>query len=318
MKVLVSDFGEQMEADYQLTKEAVWQIFNEAEIVVEPYGTDVFFAELEKADGLITAFLPIDEAFLEKAPNLKYISINAAGYSNVDLKDTNSRGIKVCHISEYCTREVSEHTLSMAMALNNNLKIYGRDVARGNWNYGNAPMRPTLDSLTVVIFGFGKIGRCTSRLLGGLGCQVCFVDPYVGADAEGARKVEIEQVYELADVIINHMALTDENYHMFDYDFFKSCKKQPIFINVGRGGCVDEDGLLSAISDKLIYAAGLDVLEDENPNMKESPLAGLENVLLTPHAAFYSANSMRRLHEISGGNMGYMLAGEDSKTKELI
>lgn len=322
MFVLVSDYEEVMEKDYHLTELAIRQASDmdesELKIIVEPYGTEQFLSYAREAVGLITAFIPVNRILLDQMPNLKYISINAAGYSNLDLKALQERGIKECHIKEYCTREVSEHALAMLLAINNNLKPYGKDIEKGNWQYSNLPPRPTLDHLKVVIFGFGKIGRCTKNLLKALGVEVCFVDPFVTEEQgykEGVVKLQLEEVYEYADVIINHMALTEDNYHMFDYEFFQKCSRKPIFINVGRGGCVDEEGLARALKEELLFGAGLDVLEDENPNLKECSLVDMERVILTPHAAFYSTNSLEKLHRISGENMGYMLKDSCEKAR---
>ncbi len=352
MKVLISDYKEQMESDYSLTiqaiKEALGLSLNRfdggLELETAAYDEDGFWDKLREADGLITAFIPIDDEFLNKAPRLKYISVNAAGYSNIDMQAAKMHKLTVSHIREYCTREVSEHALALLMALNNNLELYREDIEQLNWNYGSADMRPTLDKMSVVIYGFGKIGRSTAALLKKLGCQVSFVDPYVSQEAanlamqinageisgtenadrmlednseEIIMKLSHEEVPDRADVIINHMALTESNYHMFDYEFFQKCKKKPIFINVGRGGCVDENGLKKALDEKLIYGAGLDVLEDENPDLSKCLFLNRSNVLLTPHAAFYSQNSMDRLQSISGKNLGYMLAGQNEYVDEI-
>lgn len=324
MLVLVSDYKEVMEADYSLTIDAIEKSYRGREtldIIVAPYESEEYKKNISQADGLVTAFLPVDEKFIEQAPKLKYISINAAGFSNLELAALEAHKVKACHIKEYCTREVSEHALSMLMTLNNNIKGYDLQVSQGNWNYGNMPMRPTLNHLKVVIYGFGKIGKSTNNLLKSLGVEVYFVDPFVSEEAgaaEGAIKLEENEVFEIADVIINHMALTDSNYHMFNYDFFKSCVRKPIFINVGRGGCVEEAGLLKALEEGLVYGAGLDVLEEENPDLSKCDFLHRWNVVLTPHAAFYSENSMRALHEISGRNLGLLMSGEDGKTEEII
>lgn len=111
MRVLISDYKEQMEADYSLTIEKLKEILPDCTIVVEPYDTEAFYRELEMADGMITAFLPVDEALLGKAPKLKCISQNSVGYSNVDLEALKKHDIALCHIREYCTREVSEHAM---------------------------------------------------------------------------------------------------------------------------------------------------------------------------------------------------------------
>lgn len=122
MRVLISDYKEQMEADYSLTIHKLKELLPDCEVVVEPYGTKTFFSELEKADGMITAFLLVEEDLLLKAPKLKCISQNSAGYSNVDLKALEKHSVALCHIREYCTREVAEHAISLMLALNHNLK----------------------------------------------------------------------------------------------------------------------------------------------------------------------------------------------------
>lgn len=321
MLVLISDFCEQMEADYALTEQAVHSVCPEAQIAVEPYGTERFYRALAQADGLITAFLPVDGALLDKAPRLRYISQNAAGYSNLDLAALRDRGVSACHIVEYCTREVAEHALTLMLALNRSLPRYACDIRRGNWNYQNAPAGRTVDHKRLAVFGFGRIGSRTGALAAALGMEVVFVDPFVTEEqglARGGKKVTKEEALSSADVIVNHMVLTGETYHYFGAEEFAQMARCPIFINVGRGGCVDESALLEALDRRQIAGAGLDVLEAENPDLASCPFVGREDVILTPHSAFYSQDSIRKLHEISGRSMGYFLSGQTDRVEGLI
>ena len=114
------------------------------------------------------------------------------------------------------------------------------------------------------------------------------------------------------------MNLTAENYHFFNEETFKLMKNRPIFINVGRGGSVDENALEKALNSGIIRAAGLDVLEAEEPNLDLCGLLGRKNVLITPHSAFYSSESIEKLQTISGANMGYCLCGKYEKIEETV
>ena len=321
MRVLISDYKEQMEADYSLTIHKLKEILSDCTVVVEPYGSEAFYSELEKADGMITAFLPVEESLLVKAPNLKCISQSSVGYSNVDLEALKKHGTALCHIREYCTREVAEHAISLMLALNHNLKKYDESVEKDTWSYQIAPPQRTINHKTLAIFGFGKIGRQTAVLAQALGMKVLAVDPYVPkSDGEkyNVNLCERKEALEKADIIINHMALNEENYHYFNNDSFLEMKKHPIFINVGRGGCVDEAALKEALDRGQIRGAGLDVLEEENPNLSKCPFKSMDNVILTPHAAFYSKDSIESLHNISAANLAWFLKNEPEKCDEIV
>ena len=312
MYILISDYKDQMEPDYTMTTDVILKVAPGAQIAIEPYGTPAFYEALEKADGLITAFIPVNEALLEKAPHLKCVSQNAAGYSNVDTEALKKRGIELRYIREYCTREVAEHAISMMLALNHSFKKYEKRMEKYHeWQYQKVAPCRTINRQTLAIFGLGKIGKTTAALAKALGMQIIAVDPFVTKEqaiAAGASLVTKETALAQADIIINHMALTQENYHYFDEEAFAGMKQQPIFINVGRGGCVEEDPLLHALDNGMVRAAGLDVLEAENPDMENCPFLHRDNVIVTPHCAFYSEESIKALHEVSAGNLMEVLA----------
>ncbi len=312
MYILISDYKDQMEPDYIMTTDVILKAAPRAQIAIEPYGTPAFYEALEKADGLITAFIPVNEALLEKAPHLKCVSQNAAGYSNVDTEALKKRGIELRYIREYCTREVAEHAISMMLALNHSFKKYEKRMEKYHeWQYQKVAPCRTINRQTLAIFGLGKIGKTTAGLAKALGMQIIAVDPFVTKEqaiAAGASLVTKETALAQADIIINHMALTQENYHYFDEEAFAGMKQQPIFINVGRGGCVEEDALLHALDNGMVRAAGLDVLEAENPDMENCPFLHRDNVIVTPHCAFYSEESIKALHEVSAGNLMEVLA----------
>lgn len=324
MKIVISDYENVLQKDLSFTIRAIRGILPESKIEVFHFreNREKFLEVMRDADGLITAFLPVNSELFKGAPRLRCISVNAAGYSNVDVKEAKKRGITVCHVGEYCTEEVAEHTIALICALNRNLKSYGyRIEKKAVWEYAALPGGKTLSEQTMAIFGFGKIGKRVAKLASGLEIEVLAVSRFLTeeeAKKYGVKKVTASDAFETADIITNHMRLTKDNYHFFDTRAFGQMKKQPLFINVGRGGSVDEAALLQALDKGMIRGAGLDVLEEENPDVKVHPLINRENVILTPHSAFYSQESLKRLQTISGENIAYILNGEREKVQENI
>lgn len=127
-----------------------------------------------------------------------------------------------------------------------------------------------------------------------------------------------EEAQETADVISNHMALSPETYHYFNREFFQKLRRSPIFLNLGRGGSVDEAALAEALDKGWVRAAGLDLLWKENPELEGHPLLGRENVIITPHAGFYSEESLRDMIRIACENLIFSLKGQDEKVDGYV
>ena len=340
-KVLICDYPNALECNYKPTMQSVTETYLSCqtgnsglrenmpvEFEVYPYENDTaLIKKLCGVTGLITGFLEIGEDILSQAENLSCISVSGAGYSNIDMQAAQKHGVTVCHIREYCTEEVAEHTFALIGALNRNLKYYSKKIEKDyEWKYHTISGGKNLTSQTLAVFGFGKIGRRVAQIAMAYGMKVLAVDPFTAqnphlkeeAEKTGIEIVPAEEAFIRADIISNHMNLTDENYHFFNDVTFHKMQKSPIFINVARGGSVDEKALVRALDSKKIRAAGLDVLEAEKPGLKGNPLLLRENVILTPHSAFYSEESIEKLQTISGANMGYFLGGAPEKVSEIV
>ena len=258
----------------------------------------------------------------EHAPNIKVISINATGYDNVDLSVAKSRHIGVCPVGEYCTIDVAEYTMSLILSLVKNLKIYSYDVEKNHqWRYEVGEENKRIQDLTLGIFGFGKIGKAVAKRAIALGMRVLACDPFV--DKEEAVKldvqiVDIEHLLQEAEVITNHMNLNESNYQFFDLDKFSQMTKKPYFINTGRGACVVEEDLSKALALGYIKGAGFDVLKDEHPDLAHHELVNKDNVIITPHAAFYTSSSIAELQRISTQNIVYYLTNQKNKVFKLV
>lgn len=323
MKIVISDYpdvlGRALEREFAYLREDL----PDCEIVVHPYASPAdFYQVMDGAQGLLTAFIPLDKLALDLLPTLRAISINATGYNFVDLDETRRRGIPVCAIGEYCTQEVADHTMALLLALDRNFKRYIELIDRDHrWQYYAAPAPMGLSGQTLGLFGLGKIGRAVARRAQGFDMTVLAVDPYADpaqADALGVQLVDADTLLREAHVISNHMNLTAENEGYFGYACFQKMAQRPIFLNVARGGSVVEADLVRALDEGLVRAYGADVLEAEKPDLAHCALVGRPNVILTPHAAFYSARSIDALQRMSCKNLTDCLTGRVSHAFKVV
>lgn len=260
---------------------------------------------IKDTDALLIAPEEIDSEIMDSAPKLKCIAIQASGYAHVDIKAATERGIVVCPIEEYCTEEVSDHTMALMLALLRNLKHFTAQIEQNIWDY-NSAIRHRLSSLTLAIFGFGRIGQAVAKRASSFGIKIIAVDPFLSNLMDfdmNVTLVDKKTALSQADVISVHMNANEENEDYFDLETFKQCVKKPIFINVSRGHCVNEEGLSRALASGYISGAGLDVLKDEHPDLSSSPFKGRENVIITPHSAFYSHESLVDIKRIPCENI---------------
>ncbi|MEE0706331.1 MAG: NAD(P)-dependent oxidoreductase [Adlercreutzia sp.] len=326
MKILISDHPDSMMPSHEREIATLKQgLGPDIDVVIHPYfeeEREAFYKELSDADALLTAFVTIEEEIMDHAPNLKVISINSTGYDQVDLAAATARGIGVCPIGEYCTWDVAESAIAYMCALNKHFKFYQREIDEEHkWDYAAAPQWPRLEDQTLGIVGFGKIGKCTARKAKGLVSRVIAVDIYddnTPFEELGVERVSREELFAQADIIVNHMNLTEDNVHYFDELAFNAMERKPIVVNLGRGLCVDEKALIRALDEGQIRAFGADVLYDETPDLASNPLVGRDNVILTPHAAFYSTSSIADLERISCENIVHYLKGEKDKVFKLV
>lgn len=333
MKIYITDYPGVLNRDTDYEKNRILSALKDAEdgnSVITNTEVDVisytdreeWLKKVADADALLTAFIPIDADIINKLPNLKCIVQNASGYENIDLETATERGIAVIPIEEYCTLEVAEHTFALILALARGLKHYGQDIDNNHkWQYSSITNLHRLAGMKIGIAGYGKIGKQVGKLATAFGMEVLVYSPTgknINTPDSPVNFVTKEQLFQESDVITNHMAVGKDHYKFFNYEAFKAMEKHPIFINVGRGVAVDETALIRALDEGLLSAAGLDVLESENPDLSTNPLVARENVIITPHSAFYSEESLKALQDISCDNLTYYLKGETEKVHRIV
>ncbi len=252
---------------------------------------DVIAAATEAgAIGLIVQYAPITGEVLRALPACRVVGRYGVGLDTIDLVSAAELGVRVVNVPDYCTDEVADHALGLILALTRGIVPLDRGVQRGVWDFRLAGRvrRPSSQRLGVI--GLGRIGSALAQRASALGFEVVGSDPR-GAGDSGVRLIDLDTLLETSDVISVHAPLDASTHHLIGPRTLALMKPTAILVNTSRGGLVDSDALLEALRGGRIAGAGLDVLERE-PIPADHPLIGLPNVVLTPHAAFYSEESL--------------------------
>ena len=243
---------------------------------------------------------PITENVLK---NIKgnLIIRNGIGVNSVDLDAATKLGKIVCNTPGYCTEELAMHATGLILACIRNIGFYNNAVKKGEWPKGKGPSPRRLSGMTLGLFGYGSSARMLSEIFArGFHSRVIAYDPYVDYDkvSEGmVEAVSFENLLKESDIISIHVHLNEETYHIFKEETFKKMKNDAIIINISRGGIISEEDLIKALESGEIRGAGLDVLEKE-PVLPDNPLLSMDQVVMTPHSAFYGIEADENSHII--------------------
>jgi D-3-phosphoglycerate dehydrogenase len=255
--------------------------------------------ELEDADAMLFCFREISAELLEVASRCKVASRYGIGVDNIDINKCTELGIVVTNIPDYCLEEVSDHAIAMILSLNRRINDHSNMVKNGGW-YDlnlNIPVQRLSES-TLGIVGFGRIGRTIASRVSALGIKSIAFDPLLN-DGEIIDNVEIvsfEKLLKVSDFITVHVPLNEQTHHLFSDNEFNQMKNNAILVNCARGGLVDENAASNALLKGQIGGIGLDVIEDTSKS-PSSPLFSNENVIITPHTAFFSKASNEELQK---------------------
>lgn len=269
------------------------------------------------ADAVICSYEPFTKQVMDKLTKLKVISFRAIGYNSVDIEAATERGIAVTNIPNYCISEVADHTVALMLAVNRRLIQYHNSVQYDKeWKYDLCPDMKRFGELVIGLVGFGNIPKLVSARLKGFGCKVIAYDPYVNpknAEEYGVELVDLHELYQRSDYISCHLPLNKNTNKMINIEAFNKMKDGVVFINTSRGMVVDEEDLIQALNSNKVAFAALDVLANEYPDLHKSDFIGRNNVILTPHIAYYSLSSVRDAKIQSAENVLYYLKGEYDK-----
>ncbi|MDR0196245.1 MAG: 2-hydroxyacid dehydrogenase [Myroides sp.] len=257
---------------------------------------------------IIRSRFSIDQTFLDKAINLKFIGRVGAGLENIDCAYAKTKGIALIAAPEGNRTAVGEHALGMLLTLMNKLNLIDQEVRQGIWiREGNRGYE--IEGKTVGIIGYGNMGNAFAKRLQGFDCEVIFYDIKEGLGNQYAKQVSLQELQERSDILSLHTPQTPETMHLINAELINGFKKPFWFINTARGKSANTYDVVEALKSGKIRGAALDVLEYEkssfenmfSDNALPEPMQYLiqaKNVLLSPHIAGWTYESKEKLAQV--------------------
>ncbi|MFB6174150.1 MAG: C-terminal binding protein [Halobacteriales archaeon] len=264
------------------------------------------------ADALIVdSRTEVTAEVIGRADSLRVVGRAGIGVDNIDVDAAAERGVAVVNVPDYSLDEVSTHALALALACLRRIPTFDRAVDAGEWDWTAGAPIPRLAGSTVGLVAFGKIARRLAAKLRGFDVEVLAYDPYVPEYRMtdlGVGKAGFEELLAASDILSVHAPLTDDTRGLIDREALAALPEGAILVNTARGPVVDEDALLAALDSDDLAAAGLDVRETEPPG--DSALHGRDDVVCSPHVAWYSEASRAELTRTVTEDVVRVLRGE--------
>lgn len=290
--------------------------FAEAEVeltILQSTDKSEIIKAAQQSDALLIMYANIDREILEAAPNLKLVSRYGIGINMVDLEAAKELGIQVANVNDYCVDEVSDHALASIMAAARQLFVYHKDTSEGGWSFKKAAIPLRANKAVVGLLGYGKIPKRLGQKLTAIGYQVMAYDPFVSEEimaADGVTKASLDKIMIESDFVSVHTPLIQATHHLIGERELNLMKNTAFIINTSRGPIIDEKYLIKSLKEGTIAGAFLDVTEEE-PLPEQHALRELENVVLTPHAAWYSVDAFREIREKAVNNIVEKAEGKE-------
>lgn len=267
-------------------------------------------AQCADADAILLDLAPMTASAIAGLKHCKVISRYGVGYENVDLAAASAAGILVTNVPDYCMEDVSDHALALMLSCLRHIPMRDHAIREGRWDLHGESFR--LSGKTLGVVGAGRIARALIRKVSGFGfAEVVAYDPYVSKEelaALGVRKVEKEELFRISDIVSLHLHANAETNGMVCRETLDLMKPTAILINVSRGPLVNDEDLLNALREHRILAAGLDTHNHE-PLGADSPFCRLDNVVLTDHTAYSTAEGVTELKTKAAQNVVDVLEG---------
>ena len=276
------------------------------------------FEAAEDCFGMINQYARVGRETIQRMKQCKVIARYGVGVDIVDVDAATERGILVTNVQDYCTEEVADHSIALWLTLVRKLPRYDKATRSGVWNWQTGAPVFRIRGRVMGIVSFGKIGQAIAERARGFGVELMVYDPYISQSSiekMGCRPVNKETLIRESDFLMMQAPMTEETHHFLSFDEFKLMKSNAIVINTGRGPTIDNKALYQALTQQEIAAAGLDDPEEEPAKRsswdpQDNPIFSLPNVLVTPHAAYYSEESIRIARETAATQVTKMIRGE--------
>ena len=292
-------------------KTALARLSPEYRVAKSPAADDIL-AVARDADAILVTYAKLPGELLRQLKRCKAIGRFGLGVDNIDLPAAKELGIAVNYVPDYCLREVSDHAMALLLALARKVPFSNKLVQSGRWEVPPIVPLRRLEGQVLGLVGFGNIPRALAPKAQAFGLKVLTHDPYVKPDvlaAAGVAGVSFDDLLARSDFISVHAPLMPQTRGLMNAAAFARMKKGALLINTARGPLVDEAALVAALDSGQLGGAGLDVVTTE-PLAKDSPLVGRDNVILTPHTAFYSVEALEELQTKCASDVARVLSGE--------
>jgi D-3-phosphoglycerate dehydrogenase len=299
--------------------------------ILEPIGAEVVALQAKSeadlaavapdCDAMINQYARVGGPTIALMQRCRVIARYGVGVDIVDVEAATSKGILVTNVRDYCTEEVADHAIALWVTLARKIVAYDRATHASIWRWQTGQPIHRLRGQTAGIVSFGKIGQAIAARAKAFGVSLLIYDPFVSdevAAAQGATRVERDELLARSDVVFMQVPMTGETRHFLGAREFAIVKEGAIIVNTGRGPTIDNRALYDALVSGRISGAGLDDPEEEPAkraswSAAHNPLFSLPNVIVTPHAAYYSEESIRLARETAASEVARVLTGEAPK-----
>lgn len=279
------------------------------ELVEAPDGREETLATLAvDCEGILTCWAKVTARVISAAPRLRGIGRLGIGLDNIDLATATGRGIPVTNVPDYCVEEVADHALALLLSLWRNMAYFRDQVNAGRYELAAAPPMHRLRGRMLGLIGLGRIGRAVAERAIGFGLRVQAHTASGSSHGADVPIVDLETLLATSDAISLHAPLTPATHHLLNDARLSRCRPGVVLVNTSRGGLIDRAALWRGILSGHIAGAGLDVFEVEPPDLTE-PLYRDPRVVVTPHAAFVSVESLLDLRDRATRQMIDILEG---------
>jgi D-3-phosphoglycerate dehydrogenase len=292
-------------------KEALSRVNAELRMAAEPT-PDGILAVARDADAVLVTYAKITGEMIGEMKNCKSIGRFGIGVDNIDIATATEAGIVVTYVPDYCFDEVSDHAMALLLDLARKVSFSNSLVQSGRWEMPAVAPLYRLRGRTLGLVGLGNIPQMVVPKAQAFGLKVVAYDPYVAKETAaglGVELMELDALLAASDYVSVHAPLTPETKHLIGADAFRKMKPTALLVNTARGPLVDTDALAVALDNGEIGGAALDVVPVE-PLPADSPLLNRDNLVLTPHTAFYSVDALLDLQSKAAQDVARVLAGE--------
>lgn len=299
--------------------------------ILEAVGAEVVALQSKREEDLLTAahdcaaminqYARIGEQTIARMSQCEVIARYGVGVDIVDVEAATRKGILVTNVRNYCTEEVADHAIALWLALARKLPDYNRATHQGIWKWQSGKPIHRIRGRTMGVVSFGKIGQAIAERAKAFGVHMIAYDPYLAPHIAGEHGVELVSKADLlsrSDYVLMQAPMTPDTRHFLSDTEFSVMKPGAIVVNTGRGPTIDNQALYRALTDGHIAAAGLDDPEEEpakrtNWSPADNPIFSLPNVIVTPHAAYYSEQSILTARETAASEVARVLTRQTPK-----